>query len=474
MKDVHDPKQRGRVTTVDSTFRLHVTNEWAIGPFTKHRLVVGVSVAFFATTIYWLQAWLWPADRVPRSIVEHLWASGQYLWLAGAPVCTLMILGIMLYRREPAQEVSAIPQLVVWRIVTRGQNVQALLATVHAINRSMQETPLFDYLIEVVTESGTLEDVVLPMLATPVQFLHVPVDYRTPQGTRFKARALQYAVEHSAVPDTAWLVHLDEETSPTRSGIVGITRMIQEEEATGKLRIGQGPILYHRQWHQHPFMTLADNSRTGMDFGPFYLQSRLGTSVFGFHGSYIVIRNDVEKATGGFDLGPQGDITEDAWWILIANERGFAIRWVDGYLEEQSTQSIKDFLKQRQRWMEGLIKVVRYAPVPLWRRVPLGLNLLLWMCVCMSVLYSVAHVFYGFDTVPWIRAVANWSWATCATMYIVGLLANLNASGRTGFWVRAKWIALQAFLVPVFCLLEIVGALGGIFRPQNGFHVIKK
>lgn len=449
-------------------------NEWSLGPITKHRVVVLVSVAFFAAMFYLLQELLWPAHRVPRSIIEQVWASGGYLWLAGAPMCTLMITGIFLFRERAIEGIRYTPHLVVWRIVTRGQNVSALLQTINEIHMKMGKTPIFPYLIEVITESYSLEDVIVPIRRDNVQFLIVPADYVPENKTRFKARGLHYAVQHSTVPDDAWIVHLDEETSPARSGVLGIAKAIQEEEASGHLRIGQGAILYHRQWKEHPFMTLADNSRTGMDFGPFFLQTRLGISIFGFHGSYILIRNDVEKATGGFDLGQQGDITEDAWWILIANAKGHRIRWVDGFLEEQSTQSVLDFLKQRSRWFEGLLKVVCYAPVPLWRRLPLAINICLWILVCLSILYSTVHLFYGFDMKPWVRAVANWSWATFATMYIVGLIANMDGAGITGFWRRLWWLCLQTVLVPVFGFMEVIGGLYGLLFPKNGFHVIKK
>ena len=73
------------------------------------------------------------------------------------------------------------------------------------------------------------------------------------------------------------------------------------------------------------------------------------------------MRNDVECAIG-FDFGPRGSITEDAFWALVAMERGHRTRWVEGYLEEQSTQSVVDFIKQRERWFRGLVAVVFDAP----------------------------------------------------------------------------------------------------------------
>jgi len=141
---------------------------------------------------------------------------------------------------------------------------------------------------------------------------------------------------------------------------------------------------------------------------------------------------------------------------------------------EQSTQDVWDFLQQRRRWMEGLIKVVRFAPVPLWRRLPVALNLAFWGVVCFSILYSFAHLFYGFDTHPGIRLAANWSLATCATMYVVGLLANLKGAGITNPVTKLGAIVVQTALLPLFCLLEVTAGVLGLFFPKNAFHVIKK
>ena len=137
--------------------------EWAVGPLTQHRFVVILSVSVFAIIFYILQELFWPADRPAISILEQAWSAGHYLWLAGAPMCTLMILGIILYRKKPLVDVAPIANQVVWRIVTRGQNVSALLYTISRIQESMRTLPLFPYLIEVFTESASFSYTYLTM-----------------------------------------------------------------------------------------------------------------------------------------------------------------------------------------------------------------------------------------------------------------------------------------------------------------------
>jgi beta-1,4-mannosyltransferase len=361
-------------------------------------------------------------------------------------------------------------KLVSLRIVSRGTNVEALTSTIRRCQKEMARLPLFPYVIEVVTD--TL-DIHLPNPNDDLLYITVPKEYRTKKGSLYKARALQYALENSLLPDDAWIVHLDEETHLTISGIKGICAMIQEEETSGTLRIGQGAILYHRNWHKHPFLTLADNVRTGDDFARFHFQHRLGITIFGLHGSYIVVRNDVEKSVG-FDFGPNGSITEDAFWALVAMEHGYRCRWVDGYLEEQSTQSIGDFVKQRRRWFQGLAKVVLFAPVkPIWR-VSLGINTILWALAPFASLYTIAHFFYGFPTAPWLHFLANFSFACFGVLYLIGLKANLDEYRIKSMWRRFTWTIIQIVLLPAFNAIEGIGVLMAIFRPHPGFHVVKK
>jgi egghead protein (zeste-white 4 protein) len=295
------------------------------------------------------------------------------------------LIGTLLYRfPSDLDEVRPINKTICWRIVTAGKNIDVVLSTIRRCQAEMAKTPLAPYVIEVVIDECA-NVVLLPVDAVDVRVIVVPREYATPNNSRFKARALHYALLNSKISDTAWVVHLDEETQPTSSAIKGVCKFICQEEASGRLRVGQGALLYHREWERHPFLTLADNVRTGDDFARFYLQHRLGFTIFGLHGSFIVVRNDVEKATGGFDFGPHGDITEDAFWALKAMQNGLRCAWVEGFLEEQSCMSVIDFLRQRRRWFHGLVKTVLYAPVKLRWRFGLGLNTTLWALACFGV-----------------------------------------------------------------------------------------
>jgi egghead protein (zeste-white 4 protein) len=426
--------------------------------------------------LYGLQSWLWPSSPPPQTTGDYIVYWGSVVWLGQIyyAICTLA--GLLLFRHsKDLDTVKPINKLVAWRIVSRGTNVEALSDTIRRCHLEMAKTPLFPYIVEVVTDRL---DAAMPPPNECLRYITVPDAYRTPNNSLYKARALHYAIEQSPLPDEAWIVHLDEETHPTASGIKGVCTVIREEEASGALRIGQGAIVYHREWREHPFLTLADMLRTGDDLGRFYMQHSLGVTLFGLHGSYIVVRNDIVKSIG-FDFGPQGSITEDAFWALVAMERGYRCRWVDGYMEEQSTQSVGDFVRQRRRWYQGLVKVCLYAPVKLWWRVPLGLNTLFWTLAPIGVLYSFVHFFWGllftgFEHEGWIRLLANFSFALFVSVYFIGLKVNLDEHGVRSRFKRAGWYIAQLVLFPFFAILEMAGVMAAILRPVAGFHVVKK
>lgn len=394
-------------------------------------------------------------------------ASGVWLLLA-LPVATNCA-GILAYRRGSAgRSLSATAHHVCFRIVTRGTNVEAVCKTVQQVRQSMQRLPLFPYSIEVVTDSE------LPLEhSSDLRQLCVPAGYTTPGGARFKARALQFALDASPLPPQAWLLHLDEETHLTPSVLSGIAKAVAEEEASGEHRVGQGTVLYHRDLTEHPLLTLADSIRTGDDLGRFRLQHFLERPLWGLHGSFILVRNDVERAVG-FDFGPDGSVTEDAWWALCEMAAGRRTRWVDGYCLEQSTRSAKDFVKQRRRWFVGLMLVCRRSPTPFRLRVPLLASVLLWGLSWIGWWGVMAAILVTGTRVPlFVFATGVASMSAYVAQYLLGLELNLEQRGIS--WQRRiPWHLAQLVLTPVFSALESAAVIYALVRPERGFHVVKK
>ncbi|PXF41795.1 Beta-1,4-mannosyltransferase bre-3 [Gracilariopsis chorda] len=430
--------------------------------------------------MYYIQQLVWPPDRLSEQNLR-LWVASPYLgliWLITLPTAFATLIGSLMFSyNTKLDDIPPTSHNVAFRIVSRGINNDVLMETIRRCQNEMSRNPMFPYLIEIVTDA----EVFKAPLDPDVVHLKVPVSYHTPNHTKFKARALNYACEHSVLPGDTWVVHLDEETQPTSSGIKGIAAFVANCEHTADLkRIGQGTITYHRAWAQHPFLTLADMRRTGDDFGTFYLQHKLGFTLFGLHGAFIVCRQDAEAALG-FDLGPAGSITEDAWWVLIAMKNGYRTRWIDGYLEEQSTQSIMDFLKQRRRWFYGLAKVVLQCPVSLWYRLFVGYSTFSWLIIPLvlpiQLAYMVALWVFQIPVPLSIRLLTNFVVAVSSLVYMSGLICNMREHG-TKWWQVPLWTIAMLIALPFCLLLEVVSIVMAIFagctENGKGFHVVQK
>ncbi len=422
--------------------------------------------------LFVIQDLIWPFTHRPIGWFEHFVWWLTLFWAGGVHIVSFGIIGMFLYRKNHRDHanwaVSPIPQIVSFRIVSRGENSAALSETVQNVRDIMGQHPLFDYRIEVVT------DLDVPLEPGPdLTHFIVPDAYETPRGARYKARALQYALDYSELPKEAWIMHLDEESHIGQALVEGIATAVAEEEASGKLRIGQGAILYHRDVKGNVLLTLADSIRTGDDAARFYLQNRIGRPLFGFHGSFILVRCDVEREVG-FDFGLKGSVTEDAWWALEQMARGRKCRWVDGFVYEQATSSVRDFLKQRRRWFVGLVLCVIHAPVALRHRAVLGLSILAWSVGWLGIAATILNLFGGSFTPMWLRIIANFSYAVYITYYVLGLKLNLDNLPQITLARKGMLYVLQVVLIPAFALMEGAGVLYGMIRPNMGFHVVKK
>ncbi len=438
-----------------------------------------IRLALFAASVAFilsLRAWVFPTGTVPQTWWQHLLQLCSWLWVAALPAVVPGLVGIFLpsWRFEMADD-APVPQLVCFRVVSRGRNAAALADTVGSIRAAVAARPLFPYCIEVVTD----EAVALP--AGPDLTAHVvPVDYRTPRGSLYKARALHYVSERSTVPDSAWVFHCDEESQVTAGLVGGIRDAVAEEEGRARMgrtpRIGQGCILYWRNLGKHPVLTLADSLRTGDDVTRFYTQFRTGALFCGMHGSFILVRADIERSVS-FDVGPEGSVTEDAWWAFEQASQGRAFRWVDGFLVEQSPEHWKDFVKQRRRWYCGLWKVCLYAPAPGLTRAALMSFLVAWVASALGGLYTVVNLVTGIETPPVPAALGAVALGWYLHTYLLGLWLNLRGMPDALRPARARQAGLyvlQVVLMPVHGLLEAAGVLYGLFRPERGFHVVQK
>lgn len=454
--------------------------------------------------LFWLQTQL---DRIHvhpstvRTVIQ--WA--ELTWLTPIPLALVLWFGWFFFaeaaRPDPSHvnvpvlipprqgnftSPQPVPVRLVFRFVTRGDNVEILRDSVIAVHQAFARYEHLSgpYRIEIISECP------LALNLGPdsrVRIYVVPPSYATPNYSRFKARALTFLQEQVQPQQEDWYIYLDEESLVNEHMLAGVYRFIwrsikAEQRALKKGKqpasaglIGQGAILYQGgNW----FFRGADALRTADDLGRFRLQYALGTPMFGVHGSYIVLRGIHDKELS-FDVGTANSVTEDAAWALRAWSKGFRFAWVRGYLHEQPPQKARDFVRQRSRWLSGIRAVLKDQETPFRYRLCLGMFTVLWQLAFLPFLIAVVALFTHASPFYWMRLPADFAWATFTLAYLQGIDIQsryphpfLKKGNFEVQWKRAvSWLLILCSIW--YALLEAIGVLYS-FKPGQGFFVIHK
>lgn len=392
-----------------------------------------------------------------------------------------------------------LPFVLYIRYVTRGGNPELSARNARLAGTVLRAAGVPDnrYVVEIVTDKAlnldpqVIEDV-------PVSEILVPDSFSPPNGTMYKARALQYAVQESPARDFDWIVHLDEETRFDEQTVAAIllhcveqTRAVHVQRTQEWPSIGQGPIVYGRAMVSPALKphggagswvnSLADSSRVSDDCGRFRLQYEAGEVWVGMHGSYVVVANCVEKLVQ-FDHGAEGSIAEDAFFALVARSQNVRFAWIDAFMYEQSPFNFMDFVRQRARWLVGGILVCNSTDIPLLYRAGMKIFTTLWAMMPLSYIALALAILWR----PYGSALGDGSWYYEFTLPTMAVLSLWNYT--FGFLVTFPFhelgavqyftlLYLQLFLMPMFGVMEVTAvayALVNFKKISVVFHVVEK
>jgi beta-1,4-mannosyltransferase len=320
-----------------------------------------------------------------------------------------------------------------------------------------------------------------------IRLVTVPMRYRTANGTRFKARATHYShelrIREHEDRDEVWVLHMDDDTGVGPDTALAMARFIEEQVQAGReaKHMAQGILTYPREYALNRLTWLADSARPAEDVARFSAWTGSGTPRAGLHGELLLVRASIE-ATIGWDFGPRS-IVEDAQFALIFSARyGGRSGWFCGRSYGASPASLRDFLRQRERWSWGLAALVFNRSLQLRNRLLLGYSVLSWVVgpiQNVAVVLLVA-VLVGDDRTSPVTMFVLPLWALNMAyviwMYWEGLRLNAGVSGggRRRWW--EPWAVI--LLIPVFGLMEGIGGLRGFVkfarRAENKFTVIAK
>lgn len=397
-----------------------------------------------------------PRHSVVSGDTYYFMRGFSYVWLLTVPVALSILLGWIFLIGDKKPDFKNCDKRLVIRYVTRGINVDALMTAIQSVFQ-VTESVGKSHLVQV----EVVSDRHIPV-PEGVNLVVVPEDYETPNGSLFKARALYYLQTQHPLEDDEWAIYFDEESRLTDSSYKGILEFMKKHGEDKQAPIGQGAIIYTGGgW----FLRGADALRLGDDFGRYKLQYTLGIPMFGIHGSYLLFRGDADRHLP-FDVGKNNSIAEDTAWAMRAWQKGYRFGWVKGHILEQPTMDVKDFLKQRQRWLSGMKQVVKDSKISLKYKILLSGYTYLWQYTFVSLLLSSAYYVLRVPNPYPVTVMTDFSFTVYLMTYLIGNVV-------TGYTTK-KWSSiLLTTLYPIYGLLETLGSLLA-FKPLKEFYVVKK
>ena len=418
---------------------------------------------------------------------------GQTVWIVPLTYAIITVVGLLRFG-PPADRMPGsdwhwgADSTLIIAYVSRGQN-QETLRRAASQTQSVLDALGVRYVLETVTDAPISPEYQLSATAGEVYYYVVPAEYQTSRKTRYKARALQYLLEQRTARlagredvENVWVLHLDEESIVTPESVHGISDFLALHDLRHTAgAIGQGEILYNScRYGQAPMIEAIDAIRTGDDLGRFRVQFRAWhRPVFGMHGSFILTPARIERQIT-WDVGGDGAITEDAYFALIARERGVRFDWVSGFIREQSPFSLRDLVQQRRRWFCGLSHIARDPSLKFSTTFVLRMSLVFWQFSWLGCLASLLYYAKGFiegtNSIPyWATLLVALCGGFFGAAYVVGAYRNvLHAripASRKAFNVAFSflaWLTLMPALVEGFSIIY------ALVKPVHHFHIVAK
>jgi hypothetical protein len=436
--------------------------------------------------------WTWQAKAPTPGVL--MWVT-TVLWTMPIGTSLIGIAGAVRTVRRlraarnltPPQRVYDAKLLVVVPTVGRFDTLPALERVVESYVRFLPRYFAHLRVDVVIEEDSPAHDRIRALAGPLVRIVVVPRSYRTPAGTRFKARANHYThlrrIAENEARNDVWVLHMDDDTGVAEDTGAELARFVNTQAGHGgdALHLAQGVLTYPREQGVNRFTWLADAVRPACDVSAFALTTGRGTPRSGLHGELLLVRGSVEAAIG-WDFGPRAMVEDAQFALMFAQRHPGRSDWFAGRSLGAAPAGVTDLVRQRERWAWGLLELAANRTVPLRSRLLLIHNMVVWACgpiQHVGVVLVAGALLGDIDTLPitasllpvWALNIAFQTWC-----YWEGLKLNARASadGRRHWWEMPAVV----LLMPLFSLWEAAGVLCGLVRfvrhGETTFTVIAK
>jgi beta-1,4-mannosyltransferase len=439
---------------------------------------------------------IWLIWRGTSSAIDPLTILTTIVWTVPVLVVVQGLVGLFVTLRRtcpaPPREVpTSVDNLLIVVIpsVARKDTLAGLTRVVRSCCEHLA-TAFPQLRVDVVVDEGCAgADDVAKLASTDrrIRVITVPDGYRTPKGTRFKARANQYAHElrgrDGEARDDVWVLHMDDDTGVGADTAEALARFVSARRRVGtdSVHLTQGVLTYPRELAANRYTWFADALRSACDVTIFAASTGLGSPRNGLHGELLCVRASVE-AEIGWDFGPTS-IVEDAEFALRFCERfPGGSEWLPGRAYGASPATVGAFVRQRERWVRGMLELAGRRVVPLRQRILMLHNVCVWLFAPIAhplTVLVLAVLLRDADTLPATAALLPvWTLNMAFWLYLYWEGLRLNALSSASPRRRLSELLAVVVLMPVFAALESAGVVRGVFAALRGgdlsFTVIPK
>ena len=224
------------------------------------------------------------------------------------------------FEAKPPQDPINTSPFIIFQYTTRGEHPSVVAKGLESVTKTCTAKHYTNYRIDVVTDGETDK--------YEANIIRVPNNFTTPNSTKKKARALQYAVEErrrrADTTPTIWVWHMDEESIVTEQSLLSVLDYIGK----GGKPIAEGPIVYSNKFMRKNILpSLVECCRPYQCYECMHMMTGHSVPTF-IHGSNLLVRSDIEDKVG-WDFGDS--LTEDQRFGYEAHKKfGPVFGWHGG------------------------------------------------------------------------------------------------------------------------------------------------
>ncbi|MEM3394579.1 MAG: glycosyltransferase family 2 protein [Nitrososphaerota archaeon] len=432
---------------------------------------------------------LLPGGAVINTLLDSLVNGIKFSWALSTPHVILQNVGLLTFKKDDfligkdrlRKRISTLRgKNIIFMLPTNGRNLKTVAKSAGSviywseiIKTNFVDVPEF-YSWIVCEEDNYVERRASyeELRSMGCRIIVVPRTYKTRKGTQYKARALMYALEimdqEGLSTEDTWIYHQDDETMIGEDTILGVIDFIST--AGPRDVYAAGMIIYADGWDSS-VSTMQEPARTYDDLRIMVTTRTRGLLSFGHHGSHLLVRADVERRIG-WDFGK---IKTEDWlfglklWQDYSPEKTV----LKGFAYEKPPLNARDLIKQRRRWAQGALQIIRRRDIRPRYRLAALYGVISWLSAFPSLVAFVLNIinptgglFVGSGV------LAGFTWFSLYRYYGNGYVLNKpyfrNYGEDLGSRVRRTFIIIGGML------LESIAPWFALLRPTKNFEVIKK